>query len=84
VNEFLSFLFDKTRSKRKQFKVILTQNDCNTIPRKGCVGVENAYVYLKILNKDWEILKVFYDSRNIVTIDDSKEKNMFVMIKRAK
>jgi hypothetical protein len=60
----------------EQFKVILTQDDCDTIPRKGYVGVGNPNVYLKPLNKVWEILKGAYDARNIMIVDDSKEKHV--------
>jgi hypothetical protein len=42
------------------------------IPRKGHVGVGNPHVYLKPLNKVWEIFKGAYDARNIVIVDDSK------------
>jgi len=56
MNEFLSFLFDKTRVKKEQFKIILTQHDCGTIPWKGYVIVGNPHLYLKSLNKLWKIL----------------------------
>lgn len=76
MNEFFQFLFDKNGFKSEQFKVILTQYDCDTILRKGYVVFGNPHVYLKHLNKVWAILMGSYDARNTVIVDDSKEKHV--------
>ena len=56
----------------KLFNVILTQDDSNPIPRKGCVVVQNSHVYLEPLNTNSKIFKCAYDARYM--IDDSKDK----------
>jgi len=63
--------------KRKQFKVILTQDDCDTIPRNDHVAAGNPHVYIKSLNKVWEIFKGFYDIRSTLIADDSSEKHIY-------
>jgi len=76
VNEIFPFLFERTWLKREKFKVIITQDDCDMIHRKGQFGVENPHVYLKPLIKFWDILKGAYDYRNTVIIDSLKWKHM--------
>ena len=58
----------------EQFKVILTQDDRDPILWRGHVVIGNPRVYFKPLNKVWEVFKGTYDARNIVIVDDSKEK----------
>jgi len=47
LNEFFPFLFDKIGLKMEQFKVMLIQDDCDTISKKGYVGVWNPHLYHK-------------------------------------
>ena len=50
VNEFLPILFEKNGFRMDQFKVILTQDTCDTIQRNDYIGFGNPCVYLKPLN----------------------------------
>ena len=59
----------------KQFKVIMTQDYCDIISRKGYADFENPHVYLKPINKVWKMLKGGYDARNTMVVDDSKGKH---------
>lgn len=78
MNEFLPFLFNENGFNKGLFKVILTQDECHTIPRKGYGGFGNPYVYLKALTKVWEIWMGGYDARNTMIVDDSKETHVFI------
>ena len=73
---FWHYDFHKTRLKKEQFKVILTQDDCDTIPRNGYVGFGNVHVYFKPSNKVWEILMGAYDAKRTMVVDVLKEKKM--------
>lgn len=53
-----------------QFKVILTQNDCDMVPRKVYVSIENTHVYIKPLKNLWENLMGAYDARNTMIVND--------------
>jgi hypothetical protein len=55
VNKLFSLSFERKILKREKLKVIITQENCDNVLRKGHVGFGNPHVYLKLLNKVWDI-----------------------------
>ena len=74
MDEFLTFLFDKSGYENHKFKFILTHDDYDTMTWKGYVGFGSPNVYLKPLNNMCKNWIDAYDARKTITLDVLKEK----------